>query len=65
MTARLSSLEELVGHKLDPHRNYRLTLPSEVHNAIKEGWVLLETFSGPNEEPFVLTWRELPVSENN
>ena len=62
--ARIATLEELVGHPLEVGKDYRLSLPSEVHAALKAGYILLETFRGPEGEPFVLLWRSPPTPPN-
>jgi hypothetical protein len=55
--ARTATLEDLVGHPIDPDREYRISLPSEVHAALKAGYILQESFDGPDGEPFILLWR--------
>lgn len=65
MPLRLATLEELVGHPLIPGNEYRISLPSEVHRALKEGYILLENFPGPDDEPFVLLWRTPEIEETN
>lgn len=63
--ARTATLEELVGHPLEAGKEYRLSLPSEVQRALKEGYILLERFSGSNGEPFVLLWCKPSIDATN
>jgi len=65
MPARLATLEELVGHPLEAGKDYCLTLPSEVQSVLKSGYLMMETFTGTNGEPFVLMWRKPQFSEVN